>query len=355
MTDLHLAFRLPHGPRGIEIDLTLPDPGLTAIFGPSGAGKSSILRAVAGFERTGGLIRYSGETWEDGRAFTPPHRRRVGMVFQAPRLFDHLDVEGNLTYAARRAGCLNEVRPMADKFGLTPLLARKPATLSGGEAQRVALVRTLLSRPRLLLMDEPLSALDTASRAAILPLIEQLRDEAQLPILYVSHSLAEVARLATRTIALAEGRVQAQGPTAGVLSDPRAARAFGAEEPGSLIEARYAGTEPQGLCRLSLPEGQLILPALQPEPAPGEMLRLVIRARDVMVATIPPLGLSALNILPARVTALTDLDAASVDVQLTAAGTALRARLTRRSVETLKLAPGAPCHAIVKSVALARD
>ncbi|WP_284163408.1 molybdenum ABC transporter ATP-binding protein [Frigidibacter sp. SD6-1] len=355
MTGLDLAFRLPHGPRGIEIDLTLPATGLTAIFGPSGAGKSSILRAIAGFERTGGLIRFGEETWEDGRRFTPPHRRRIGMVFQSPRLFDHLDVAGNLAYAARRAGCLQDLRPTAEAFGLTPLLSRRPATLSGGEAQRVALVRTLLSRPRLLLMDEPLSALDAASRAAILPLIERLRDEARLPILYVSHSLAEVARLATRTVALAEGRVRAQGATAEVLADPRAAPAFGSEEPGSLIEARYAGAEPQGLCRLSLSDGSLILPALTPEPAPGEILRLMIRARDVMIATVPPMGLSALNILPARVVSLTDLDPATVDVHLTAAGAALRARLTRRSVEGLGLAPGAPCHAIVKSVALARD
>ncbi|MEZ5886794.1 MAG: molybdenum ABC transporter ATP-binding protein [Paracoccaceae bacterium] len=355
MTGLRLAFRLPHGARGIEVDLTLPGTGLTAIFGPSGAGKSSILRAIAGFERTGGLIRFGDETWEDGRHFTPPHRRRVGLVFQASRLFDHLDVAGNLAYAARRAACLPDLLPTADRFGLTPLLSRRPATLSGGEAQRVALARTLLARPRLLLMDEPLSALDAASRAALLPLIERLRDEAHLPILYVSHSLGEVARLATRTVALAQGRVRAQGPTAEVLADPRAAPAFGAEEPGSLIEARYAGPEPQGLCRLSLPEGSLILPALHPEPAPGEALRLVVRARDVMIASTPPQGLSALNVLPARVRGLTDLDAASVDVHLAAAGATLRARLTRRSVETLGLAVGSHCHAIVKSVALARD
>ncbi|MCX8508143.1 MAG: ATP-binding cassette domain-containing protein, partial [Rhodobacteraceae bacterium] len=241
MGGLELSLRLRRGSFTLEMEQTLPANGLTAIFGPSGAGKSSILRAIAGFERTGGRISLMGEVWEEGGFFRPPHQRRVGYVFQQPQLFAHLDVVGNLRYAARRGAGENALAELVRDFDLAPLLARRPAALSGGEAQRVALVRALLTSPRLLLMDEPLSALDAARRAEILPHIERLRDQVGLPILYVSHSMAEVARLATHVLALSNGKVAGFGRTADVLADAAAAPAFGGEEPGSLIEAISPG------------------------------------------------------------------------------------------------------------------
>jgi len=353
MAGLELSFRLDRGTFRLQIDRTLPAEGLTAIFGPSGAGKSSLLRAVAGFERTGGRIAFQGEVWEDGRRFLAPHLRRVGYVFQEPRLFAHLDVAGNLAYPARRSGMEGEVPGLVRRFGLGPLLGRRTGQLSGGEAQRVALVRALLGRPRLLLMDEPLSALDAARRAEILPLIEELRDEGRLPILFVSHAIAEVARLAERVLGLAGGQVTGFGPVAAILSDREAGAALGDEETVSLIEARHEAVEPDGLSRLAFTGGTILVPALSI--AVGQDVRLLIRARDVMIATGRPEGLSALNILSARVRSLTDLGATACEVRLDCGGARLLARITQRSARALGLAPGAACHAILKSVALARD
>ena len=353
MTGIDLRFHLRRGALDLAVDTTLPAEGLTAIFGPSGAGKSTLLRVVAGFEPTGGRIAFRGEAWENGHRFLPAHRRGAVCLFQTPRLFAHLDVAGNLAYAARRAGSLADMPAVIERFGLATLSHRRTPTLSGGEAQRVALARALLARPRLLLMDEPLSALDAARRAEILPLIEDLAQGSGLPILYVSHSLSEVARLARTVLALADGRVQAQGPTASVLADPAAAPAFGGEEPGTLVEAFWQGIDSDGIARLAFGGETLFVPGLRAEP--GDRLRLLIRARDVMIAIDRPMGLSALNILPATVEAIRPLDETSADVILSAAGKPLRARLTHRSIATLALTPGKACHAVLKSVALARD
>ena len=353
MSDLHLNITLQKPDFNIEISESVPLSGLTAIFGPSGAGKTTLLRLIAGFERGEGAMRFGDEHWQQGRHFTPPHRRRVATVFQQPRLFDHLDVAGNLAYAARRAGQMSAVAGMVDRFALTPLLTRRPATLSGGEAQRVALARALLTAPRLVLMDEPVTALDQARRNDILPYIESLRDEARIPILYVSHSLAEVARLATQVLTLAEGRVTGLGPAGTLLPGLAATPDQPGEEPGSLITARVAGLSGDGLCELSFPGGTILTPGrVGPD---GAEVRLIIRARDVMIARDRPEGLSALNILPATVTAVTPVGTASADLSLDCGGTALSARITRRSVAALGLAPGTQCHAILKSVALARD
>ena len=354
MTGLELSFHHRRGNFGLDVTQTLPASGLTAVFGPSGAGKSSLLRAIAGFDRTGGRISLRGEVWEDGRFFLPPHRRQVGFVFQDPRLFAHLDVAGNLLYAARRGGGVQALDQMVRDFQLEPLLRRRPAALSGGEAQRVALARALLSAPQLLLMDEPLSALDASRRAEILPHIERLRDQAGLPILYVSHALTEVVRLANHVLALADGKVVGFGPTGSLLADAEAAAAFGGEEPGSLIEAYHERTEPDGLSRLTFAGGSLLVPALTTHTI-GHPLRLLVRARDVMIAHTRPEGLSALNILPARVESLHDIGPATTEVTLTCGGTPIRARITRRSVAALGLEPGVECHAILKSVALAQD
>lgn len=353
MTDLNINIHLQNSDFALEMNEHIPLCGLTAIFGPSGAGKTTLLRLIAGFERGRGEIRFGDEIWQQDRHFTPPHRRRVATVFQQPRLFEHLDVAGNLAYAARRAGQTGAVDAFVDRFALTPLLARRPTTLSGGEAQRVALARALLTAPRLVLMDEPVTALDQVRRNEILPYIESLRDEANVPILYVSHSLTEVARLSTQVLTLANGRVTGLGPAAAILPGLAAATDLPGEEPGSLITARVMGMGDDGLCELRFPGGTIFTPGrIGPD---GAEVRLIIRARDIMLARNRPEGLSALNILPATVTAITQGGAASSDIGLDCGGVALAARITARSVKALGLSPGARCHAILKSVALARD
>lgn len=352
MTDIVLNVRSQRADFTLEVDQSLRLSGITALFGPSGAGKSTLLRVIAGFERGTGRVSFGNDVWEEGRHFVPPHRRRVATVFQDPRLFPHLDVAGNLAYAARRAGQPGAVAAMIDRLDLASLAARMPATLSGGEAQRVALARALLTAPRLILMDEPLSALDQARRQEILPHIEALRDEARIPILYVTHSHAEVARLAGQVVLLNRGRIAGIGPTAEVLGDPANGTVSG-DEAGSLVTATVLGMTEDGLCRLAFAGGEILVP--EPVGPDGAAVRLFIRSRDVMIARDRPEGLSALNILPARVERIAEAGAGSADLDLRAGETLLRARITRRSVAALGLAPGAACHAILKTVALARD
>lgn len=353
MSRIDLNINLQLADFELKIERSVPLSGLTAIFGPSGAGKSTLLRVIAGFERGAGRVAFAGEIWEDGRHFVPPHRRRVATVFQEPRLFHHLDVRGNLAYAARRAGQTQALPEMIRRFDLASLAHRRPETLSGGEAQRVALARALLTAPRLILMDEPLSALDHARRQEIFPYIEELRDEANVPILYVSHVHSEVARLAGHMLTLAGGRVTRFGPTSDILSDPARSAGLAGEEPGSLIVATVTGMTEDRLCALAFPGGTILTP--EPLGPAGARVRLFVRARDVMLSRARPEGLSALNILPAVVSSVTDAGPASADVALDCGGTGLRARITRRSAASLGLAPGVSCHAILKTVALARD
>lgn len=353
MTTLDLDISLQLAGFKLEIERSVPLSGLTAVFGPSGAGKSTLLRVIAGFERGAGRVAFVGEPWEDGRHFVPPHRRRVATVFQEPRLFRHLDVRGNLAYAARRAGQTQALPAMIHRFDLASLADRRPETLSGGEAQRVALARALLTAPRLILMDEPLSALDHARRQEIFPYIEELRDEAKVPILYVSHVHSEVARLAGHMLTLAGGRVTGFGPTPDILSDPALAPGLVGEEPGSLVSATVVGMTEDGLCALAFPGGTILTP--ERLGAAGARVRLFVRARDVMLSRERPEGLSALNIVPAVVRSVADAGPASADIALDCGGAALRARITRRSTASLGLAPGVACHAILKTVALARD
>ena len=330
--------------------------GLTVLFGRSGAGKTSLVNAIAGLYRPQrGHIEIDGEVLTDtatGR-FVPAHRRRVGYVFQEGRLFPHLSVRQNLLYgrwfAPREAGgaAFDQVVGL---LGIEPLLARRPAGLSGGEKQRVAIGRALLARPRILVMDEPLAALDERRRSEIFPYIDRLRDEMHLPIVYVSHSIAEVARLATTLVVLSEGRVAAIGPTAQVMSRLDLFPLTGRAEAGAILATRVAGHDRQfGLTILKAAAGELRVPYLD-LPA-GAALRVRIRARDVMISLAPPSGLSALNVLPGTVAEIAAGDGPIVQLRLDCAGEALIARLTRRSVETLGLRPGLPVHAVIKSIA----
>ncbi|MEZ5911771.1 MAG: molybdenum ABC transporter ATP-binding protein [Paracoccaceae bacterium] len=351
-----LALDIRRGLEGFDlcVETALPLSGLTAIFGPSGAGKSTLLRAIAGFDRAAtGRIAFGEEVWQDddGR-FVPPHRRGAAMVFQDARLFGHLSVSGNLHYAARRApkGGPDMARAVT-MFDLAALMPRRPATLSGGERQRVALARAYLSHPRLLLLDEPLSALDAARKAEILPFLERLRDAGGLPILYVSHSVAEVARLANRIVAMDHGRIVHAGPADQLLSDPGRFPDLAGEETGAVLTAHVLRhLDGEGLSELGFDGGSILVPRL-PDPL-GSRHRVRVRARDVLVALDPPKRISALNILPATVDRCGDAAGGMVYLRLAVGGEYLLARLTQRSVAALDLAPGRACHAILKSVAL---
>ncbi len=330
--------------------------GLTALFGRSGAGKTSLINAIAGLLRPErGQIIVDGEvlTDTDRGIFVPARRRRVGYVFQEGRLFPHLSVRQNLLYGrwfAPKPHGADEVEQIVALLGIGALLQRRPANLSGGEKQRVAIGRALLARPRLLVMDEPLASLDEARKTEILPYIERLRDEAGVPIVYVSHQVAEVARLATTMVVLTEGRVAAIGPTAAIMGRIDLFPLTGRAEAGAILATRVAAHDPAfGLTILRASAGELRVPHL--DLPVGAALRIRIRARDVMIALQPPEGLSALNVLPGTVAEIGHADEPIVEMRLDCGGEALIARLTRRSVETLGLAPGRPVYAVIKSIA----
>jgi molybdate transport system ATP-binding protein len=330
--------------------------GLTALFGRSGAGKTSLVNAIAGLIRPErGRITLDDTVLTDTerRVFVPTRRRRIGYVFQEGRLFPHLTVRQNLLYGrwfAAEKGRPGEIEHVVELLGIGDLLARRSANLSGGEKQRVAIGRALLAHPRLLVMDEPLASLDEARKAEILPYIERLRDETRIPIVYVSHQVAEVARLATTLVVLSEGRVAAAGPTAAIMGRIDLFPLTGRAEAGAILSTRVAEHDVRfGLTTLRAAAGDLRVPYI--DLRLGMPMRVRIRARDVMIALEPPHGLSALNVLPGIVAEIGHADGPIVDIRLDCAGEALVARLTRRSVETLGLEPGRQVYAVIKSIA----
>ncbi|MGK9164842.1 molybdenum ABC transporter ATP-binding protein [Inquilinus limosus] len=354
---MSLEIEIRHRQGDFALDVGFRGEGrLTALFGRSGAGKTTVVNVIAGLVRPQhGRVVVDGRTLVDTDRGTvlPAHRRRIGYVFQEGRLFPHLTVRQNLLYGrwfTPKAERSAEFGRVVELLGIAPLLHRRPALLSGGEKQRVAIGRALLASPRLLLMDEPLASLDEARKAEILPYIERLRDEARIPIVYVSHAIGEVARLATTLVVLADGRVAAAGPVAEVMGR---ADLFPRAEAGAVLEAAVEDHDDRyQLTRLRVAAGLLTVPRVD-LPA-GAKVRIRIRARDVMLATRPPDHLSALNVLPATVTAIAPDDGPTADIGLDCAGDRLLARLTRRSIEALGLAPGRPVHAVIKSVAFDR-
>ncbi len=330
--------------------------GLTALFGRSGSGKTTLVDIVGGLVRPDrGRVAVDGQALVDtGKGiFVPHHRRRLGYVFQDSRLFPHLSVRRNLLYGRwfNRAagGTAVDLGTVVDLLGIGPLLERSPGSLSGGEKQRVAIGRALLAHPRLLLMDEPLASLDEGRRAEILPYIERLRDEAGVPILYVSHSAAEVARLATTVVLVNDGTVTAVGPVGDILplADPG--------DGGSVLDATVARHDEEfRLTVLSTRAGELQVPRLG---APlGAAVRAYIRGRDVMLSLAPPQDISALNVLAARVAGIVpDGNGAQAEIRLDCNGAALTARVTAKSVHRLGLAPGLPVFAVIKSVSFERN
>lgn len=354
-----LSVAVRHRFADFELDVDFQAPaGITVLFGRSGSGKTTVINSVAGLLKPQtAQITLDGDRLHDSgaRQFVPVHKRRLGYVFQEARLFPHLTVAQNLRYGLKLAPpdiSGPTVGDVADLLGITALLDRAPHGLSGGERQRVAVGRALLSRPRMLLMDEPLAALDAARKAEILPYLEQLRDQFGLPILYVSHSVAEVARLATTVVVLEKGRVSHVGPAEAVLSDPDLVRQIGVREAGAVLPARVRAHHEDGLTELEASGGTLFLPRM--EAAPGTATRVRILAQDVILSKNAPAGLSALNILPVTVVALREGSGPGMVVQLSAGDDKLLARITRRSADALGLSPGDAAYAVVKSVSIAR-
>ena len=362
---IQAQFRLGYPGFTLDVDIDLPGRGVTALFGHSGSGKTTLLRCIAGLERGAGRLAVHGELWQDTNAFVPTHLRPLGYVFQDARLFAHLSVRGNLDYGARRA-CRRAFHrafhriPGADSrgfdsivelLGLGPLLERLPERLSGGEQQRVAIARALLTAPRLLLMDEPLAALDLARKQEILPYLERLRDELDIPVIYVSHAAEEVARLADHIVVMEAGRAVAQGPLAETLARIDLPIRLG-EDAGAVFAATIVERDAEWhLARVEFDGGELWV--RDSGAAVGQRVRVRILARDVSIANSHHDDVSIMNLLPAIVIAhATEDHPSSVLVQLRIGGTALLARLTRRSAQRLDLAPGRAVWVQIKAVAL---
>ncbi|PZF75915.1 molybdenum ABC transporter ATP-binding protein [Aestuariivirga litoralis] len=331
--------------------------GITAVFGASGCGKTTLVNVIAGLIRPDhARITVGGTVLTDTTQGIElaPHRRRIGYVFQEARLFPHLTVEGNLAYGewfTPRAERYAAKPQILDLLGIAPLLKRRPRDLSGGEKQRVAIGRALLASPRLLLMDEPLASLDQARKAEILPYIERLRDEVRIPIVYVSHSVAEVMRLASDVAVLAAGRLAAFGPAAEIAQRLDLIPDEERDEGGAIIDMAVAAhDEAFGLTRLSSSAGDIFVPG-RIGPA-GTPARVRIRARDVMLALEEPVKISALNILRGTVAEMSPAGPSSVNVRLDCGGAAVVARITRHSATALCLAPGTPAYAVVKAVSV---
>lgn len=353
-----MKLRLTHRFDNFALDLDMSaGAGITALFGRSGAGKSTIINAVAGLLKPdAGYLEMDGEPLMDTarRLHVPPHKRRFATVFQDARLFPHLSVADNLDFGTRYAPAHAKVPRDAviDLLGLGALLDRAPATLSGGEKQRVALGRALLSAPRMLLMDEPLASLDGTRKQEILPYLEHLRDgPLGLPILYVSHAVDEITRLADTLVLLKGGQIAAQGPLREVMANPAAIPLIGVREAGAVIEATVTAHGDDGLSQLAISAGMLELPGVQA--AVGSRVRLRVMAQDVMLSRNRPEGLSALNILPVRVKTIHQGDGPGAAIALLAGDDVLLARITRRAVSQLALHEGAEIYAILKATTVA--
>jgi molybdate transport system ATP-binding protein len=352
-----IRLKLPRGKFLLDVDVELPAAGITALFGRSGSGKTTLLRCVAGLDRARpGFVHVAGESWQDEERgiFMAPWQRAIGYVFQEPSLFDHLDVRGNLEYGRRRAGSAAQAHSLdaaIDLLGIRELLSRSTLALSGGERQRVAIARAVASAPRMLLLDEPLAAVDPSRRNEILPWLERMRDELRLPMLYVTHSFDEAARLADSVVLLGEGRVLAAGPTHEVLARIDASTLFG-DDAGALLAGEVLERDERWiLSRIAFAGGSLWL---RDRGVPvGRGVRLRVLARDVSIATCEPQGSSIQNVLPATVDSIAaDTHPSQVMVRLRCGESVLLARITARAADALSLASGQAVWAQVKSVAL---
>ncbi|MBF0352526.1 MAG: molybdenum ABC transporter ATP-binding protein [SAR324 cluster bacterium] len=351
---IEARFRIDRGNFLLDVDLAIPRRGVTALFGPSGCGKTTLLRAIAGLERSpGGYLKVGDAIWQDPGQFLAPHRRQLGYVFQEPSLFAHLDVRRNIEYGLKRLEARQRkvsLERAVELLGIGHLLESRPHQLSGGEQQRVAIARALAVSPAMLLLDEPLAALDTQRKQEILPYLESLHRELEIPVLYVSHSRQEVARLADHMVLLAEGRVKASGRVNELFSRLDLALAH---EPDAetVIDAVVAGHDKAyGLTYIDFPGGRF---AVTGKPFPvASQVRLQVLARDVSLTLEPQSKTSILNIFPATVEQLAEEGEAQITVRLNVGSVPLLSRITRKSTDDLGLKPGVAVYAQVKSVAL---
>jgi molybdate transport system ATP-binding protein len=367
---LELRVQLQRAGFALHMDVQLPPQGVTVLFGPSGCGKTTCLRVLAGLERGAtGTIRVAGEVWQDSASgvFRAPHQRALGYVFQEASLFNHLSVQDNLKFGFNRTPA--DQRRHAWDQGLNlldigHLLGRMPHELSGGERQRVAIARALASSPRVLLMDEPLAALDAQRKAEILPWLEQLHDQLDIPVLYVTHSPDELARLADHVVLMDNGQVRESGPVIELMTRLDLPLAHG-DGAAALIEARICEHAPSDLmCVLEFDGGRLVLPQTRATPLPTDTLvRVRIQARDVSVSLQKPEQTSVLNILPATVVDIADDGPGQVLVGLqvgdagqgtTTNTTRLLSRISQLSARRLGLATGVAVYAQIKGVAMVR-
>lgn len=358
---IRAQFKGTIGKFALDAGFTAPTKGVTALFGPSGCGKTTVLRCIAGLLRINGVCEIDGDVWQnENGAFLPTYKRPLGYVFQEASLFQHLSVRKNLLFGAppdNRDGTKGGIvfDEVVELLGIKRMLDRSPRNLSGGERQRVAIGRALLSQPKLLLMDEPLSALDRATKNEILPFLERLRDHLNLPVVYITHDIAEVERLADQMVLMDKGRVIGAGPLEDLQSDPSLPLAAARDAAVSFNGIVQASDETYSLLTLQVPGGSLVAPA---PPAPvGERRRIRVIAGDVSLTREAPAPSSILNVLPARIVSMKPVAAneivAVVALGADGAGARLLSRLTRKSWEALGLADGASVYAQVKAVALA--
>lgn len=353
---IRARFELARAGFTLDVDLDLPGRGVTALFGPSGSGKTTLLRCIAGLERPpGGQLTVNGSVWQDDEIFVPTYRRPLGYVFQEASLFSHLSVRGNLAYGRRRkAGRSGQDEEAAiELLGIGPILDRATQSLSGGERQRVAIARALAVGPQLLLLDEPLASLDIARKQEILPFLERLHDRLEIPMLYISHSPDEVARLADHVVLLTRGRVRAQGGLQETMARLDLHSAF-ADEAGVVVEARVAAhDDADHLTRVDFAGGSLFVSRCAE--AVGQRLRLRVRASDVSLADRQPEGSSILNAVPVQVVEVAAAaQPGQVLIKLDLGGTSLIARITSRSCRHLGIEPGRRVWAQVKTAAVLR-
>ncbi len=352
MNDIRIEFRGTLGRFSLDAAFTVPAIGVTTLFGPSGCGKTTVLRCIAGLQRLDGVCIVADEIWQNDKTFRPAHQRDIGYVFQEASLFAHLSVRRNLLYGAIRTGAIR-FEEVVDLLGLAKLLDRAPQNLSGGERQRVAIGRALLSQPRLLLMDEPLSALDRITKEEILPFLERLQETLALPIIHVSHDMTEVERLADHLVLMQAGRVVASGPLTTLQSDPSLSLVQSREAAVSLHAIVESFDVVDGLASLVVNGGRFLAPSAPV--AQGTRRRLRILAGDVSLARTPQHS-TIVNTLPARILKTTPTGTHGITAVLglgpEGAGDRILARVTQRSWKLLELSQGMDVHAQIKGVAL---
>ncbi len=351
---IEVRFRIDRSDFVLDVDVEIPATGITAVFGPSGCGKTTLLRAIAGLEPChDGYLRVGEMLWQDGAHFVPPHKRPLGYVFQEASLFAHLNVRRNLEYGVKRVPVSQRKVSMEraiELLGIGPLLEHRADQLSGGERQRVAIARALAVSPGILLMDEPLAALDQARKQEILPYLESLHDELEIPVIYVSHSPDEVARLADHLVLLEAGRIRASGPIGEMLTRLDLPLAYG-NDAEALIEAVVAKhDDAYDLTLLDFSGGRFTV--TRHDLPVGHAVRVRVAARDVSLTLKHQSGTSILNIFPATIDEISPAGSAQVMVKLMCGDVPMLARVTRKSASVLDLKPGKLIYAQAKSVAL---